>query len=251
MRTNNKNSKVDFAGRLLVLSLVTIVFFAFNLKIKKAERTPMVEVKQTTIIESNRNMLSMTDTIPAMSYKGKKVTGMMVKSSSGMVEVKYDDGSTEYITKKEAKKRGFVLPPPPPKAPRPGKALKPHNPPKSFDGDDLNPNETFPERVFTKVEKEAEFPGGPNKWTSYIQRILTEKVRDFGDEDYGTCVVKFIVDKNGKVSDVEATTMKNTHLAQTAVEAIRKGPKWIPAMQNGQKVNAYRIIPITLKNSGR
>ncbi len=233
------------------MSLATMIFFAFNLKIKIAERTPMVEVKQTTIIEDHGNMLSITDTIPDVSYNGKKVTGMMVKSSSGMVEVKYDDGSTESITKKEAKKRGFVLPPPPPKAPRPGKAPKPPTPPKSFDGDDLNSNETFPERIFTEVDQRAEFPGGPRKWAQYLQEVLTQNVRDFSDKDYGTCIVKFIVDTKGNVSEVTATTMQGTLLAATAVKAIQRGPKWLPAEQNGQKVKAYRLQPITLKNSGR
>jgi protein TonB len=31
------------------------------------------------------------------------------------------------------------------------------------------------------------------------------------------------------------------------VNAIRKGPKWIPAIQNGMQVNAYRQQPITFK----
>lgn len=105
-----------------------------------------------------------------------------------------------------------------------------------------------PEKVFTKVEHPATFPGGASKWAQYIQKAIMENISDFGDEDYGTCIVKFIVDENGKVSDVEATTMKGTHLAQTAVNAIRRGPNWVPATQNGHKVNAYRLQPVTLTN---
>jgi protein TonB len=71
---------------------------------------------------------------------------------------------------------------------------------------------------------------------------------EFTESDYGTCVVRFIVDKTGTVSDVQATTMKGTKLAEIAVNAIRKGPKWIPAQQNGRYVNAYRIQPVTLQN---
>ena len=97
------------------------------------------------------------------------------------------------------------------------------------------------------VEVEASFPGGIQKWSQYIQRTILNELDEFGDGDYGTCMVKFIVDKTGKVSDVEATTMKGTKLAQVAVNAIRKGPNWIPAEQNGSKVNAYRLQPVTLK----
>jgi outer membrane biosynthesis protein TonB len=105
-----------------------------------------------------------------------------------------------------------------------------------------------PERVFTKVEQPASFPGGVAKWVQYIQKAIMENINDFDDEDYGTCIVKFIVDENGNVSNVEATTMKGTHLARTAVNAIQRGPNWVPATQNGHKVNAYTLQPVTLTN---
>ncbi len=63
----------------------------------------------------------------------------------------------------------------------------------------------------------------------------------------GTCIVKFIVSKDGRVSDVEAITMKGSKLSEVAVNAIRKGPDWIPAQQNGREVNAYRHQPVTFK----
>ncbi len=63
----------------------------------------------------------------------------------------------------------------------------------------------------------------------------------------GQCRVRFIVDKEGNVSDVEAITMKGTKLAEVAVNAIRKGPRWKPAQQNGRFVKAFREQPIQFK----
>jgi protein TonB len=63
----------------------------------------------------------------------------------------------------------------------------------------------------------------------------------------GQCRVRFIVNKEGVVSDVEAITMKGTKLAEVAVNAIRKGPKWKPAQQNGRFVKAFREQPIQFK----
>ncbi|MGN6532161.1 MAG: energy transducer TonB, partial [Ginsengibacter sp.] len=105
-----------------------------------------------------------------------------------------------------------------------------------------------PDKVFTKVEIEAQFPGGAAAWTRYVTRAIQSQIDEFTDADYGTCVVRFIVDKTGQVSDVQATTMKGTKLAEIAVNAIRKGPKWTPAQQNGRYVNAYRLQPVTLQN---
>jgi protein TonB len=41
--------------------------------------------------------------------------------------------------------------------------------------------------------------------------------------------------------------MKGTKLAEICVNAIRKGPKWTPAEQNGRKVKAYRKQPVTFQ----
>ncbi len=105
-----------------------------------------------------------------------------------------------------------------------------------------------PDKIFTKVEIEATFPGGLQAWARYVSRAINSHIDEFSESDYGTCVVRFIVDKTGTVSDVQATTMKGTKLAEVAVNAIRNGPKWVPAQQNGRYVNAYRLQPVTLQN---
>lgn len=113
---------------------------------------------------------------------------------------------------------------------------------------DNSKNDTIPDKVFTKVENEASFPGGQQAWVKYIVTKIQASVDSFTNKDYGTCVVKFIVNTDGTISNVEATTMKDTHLAKTAMNAIKTGPKWIPATQNGQTVAAYRLQPVTLTN---
>ncbi|MEO8568679.1 MAG: energy transducer TonB [Ginsengibacter sp.] len=102
--------------------------------------------------------------------------------------------------------------------------------------------------VFISVEIDAMFRGGAGEWTKYVSKEIQRNNDEFTEADFGTCVVKFIVDKTGKVSHVEATTMKGSKLAEIATNAIRKGPDWIPAQQNGMYVNAYRIQPVTLNN---
>jgi periplasmic protein TonB len=102
------------------------------------------------------------------------------------------------------------------------------------------------DKIFTKVEIEASFPGGEGAWTRYVTKEIQKNIDELTEAgESGTCRVKFIVDKNGNVSNVEATTMKGTKLAEVAVNAIRRGPKWVPAQQNGRYVNAYREQPIT------
>lgn len=104
------------------------------------------------------------------------------------------------------------------------------------------------DKIFTKVEIEASFPGGPDKWLAYVKNAISSHLDEFTESDYGTCIVKFVVDKTGKVSNVEATTMKGSKLAEIATNIIRKGPNWVPAQQNGKYVNAIRLQPVTLQN---
>ena len=104
--------------------------------------------------------------------------------------------------------------------------------------------------IFTKVDQEAEFRGGPNRWAKHIQDILNQRIRDFADRDFGVCRVKFIVDIDGKVSDISVLAMKGTKLADAVAYAIGRGPKWVPAMNEGVKVKAYREITVTMRNPG-
>ncbi len=102
------------------------------------------------------------------------------------------------------------------------------------------------DKVFTKVEIEASFPGGDGGWARYVKKAIESNIDDLTEAgESGTVRIRFIVSKDGTVSDVEALTMKSSKLAEIAKNAIRKGPKWTPAQQNGRHVNAYREQPVT------
>jgi protein TonB len=114
------------------------------------------------------------------------------------------------------------------------------------------------DKVFQKVEIDAEFPGGVAGWTRYVTREIERNIDELQDDGRsGTVVVLFIVDKEGAVSDVRALPCgeagvarclpPNSKLAEIAVNAIRKGPKWKPAVQNGRNVKAYRRQPVTFQ----
>jgi len=125
-------------------------------------------------------------------------------------------------------------------------------PPEAVTGSQIiagvNTKKENPDSTFVRVEIEATFPGGAAAWNKYVSKAIMKELDEFTNTDYGTCTVQFIVDKNGNVSDVQALNMKGTKLAEIAVNAIHKGPKWNAAIQNGRKVKAYRRQPVTLIN---
>ena len=103
------------------------------------------------------------------------------------------------------------------------------------------------DKIFTKVENEAEFPGGNAAWTRYLQKSLD----GFNPAENGAppgkyqVIVRFIVSKDGSISDVQAETSHGYGMEEQAIKCIKKGPNWKPALQNGRNVNAYRRQPVT------
>jgi len=96
-------------------------------------------------------------------------------------------------------------------------------------------------KVYETVEIESYYPGGMESW----KRFLIKNFRAT-DEVSGTVIVKFIVDKEGNVSDVEAISGPD-ELKAEAVRVIKKSGKWTPAIQNGRKVNSYKRQPIVVR----
>ncbi len=108
-------------------------------------------------------------------------------------------------------------------------------------------NLTHSDSVFSRLEIEAEPSGGSKAWNQYIMtRLQNNADKIIKSGEYGTCIVKFMVSKDGNIKEAEATTMKGTALAEVAVSIIKNGPKWHPALLYGRAVNAYRLQPITL-----
>ena len=102
-------------------------------------------------------------------------------------------------------------------------------------------------KVFEKVEIDASFPGGERAWANYLRKNLDANVPVDNGAPAGTytVIVRFIVDKQGNISDVRPMTKHGYGMEDEAVKIIKKGPAWEPAVQNGRKVNAYRSQPIT------
>jgi protein TonB len=103
--------------------------------------------------------------------------------------------------------------------------------------------------IFTKVEIESCFIGGPAAWNRFLNKNLRYPRDARNDNIEGTVIVQFIVDREGKVSDIRAISGPETGgLREEAVRLIdisRGG--WVPAIQNGRQVQSYKRVPIMFK----
>lgn len=102
-------------------------------------------------------------------------------------------------------------------------------------------------KVFNKLEQEATFPGGTSAWSKYLRENLNANMPV--DEGWSagtfTIIVRFVVSKDGSISDVVSENYKGSKTAQMCVDFIKNGPKWLPGRQNNRIVNSYKKQPIT------
>lgn len=103
--------------------------------------------------------------------------------------------------------------------------------------------------IFTKVEIDASYPGGPGAWRNYLERNLRPDVATENGAAPGTytVLVQFVVDKEGNVSDIRPLSSVGFGMEAEAVRVLKKSGKWKPAFQNGREVKAYRKQPITFQ----
>jgi len=104
-------------------------------------------------------------------------------------------------------------------------------------------------KVFEKVEIEPSFPGGNDAWRKFLERNVNPTIPVQNGANVGKypVYVQFIVDRDGNISNIRALTNHGFGMEQEAIRVIKAGPSWVPAMQNGHKVSAYKKQTITFE----
>lgn len=100
--------------------------------------------------------------------------------------------------------------------------------------------------VYDSVDQSADYPGGLNG----VRKYISDNVDSSGMEGEGqlTVKLKFIVERDGTVSDVKATQKSgNADFDSEAIRVVKKLKKWTPAKKNGENVRSYYSIPITMQ----
>lgn len=101
--------------------------------------------------------------------------------------------------------------------------------------------------VFEAVDIEASYPGGVDAWRRFLEQNLNGSVAAYNSAPGGTytVVIQFVVDKEGRLSDIKALTSHGYGMEAEVIRLLRKSPRWNPASQNGRMVKAYRKQPVT------
>ena len=106
--------------------------------------------------------------------------------------------------------------------------------------------------IFVKTEVDAQFPGGEKAWREYLTNNfkVTEVAKQMPRKEFTykeTVIVKFVIKADGTLTAIKAENEVSIALKNEAIRLILESPTWIPAMQNGKKVNIYHRQPISIE----
>lgn len=116
--------------------------------------------------------------------------------------------------------------------------------------------DTLPTIIDSKYENElivCEFEDfeasiNPTIWkkylTSRLQRIF-DSVSDRIPAGKYVALVEFVVEADGRITEVKAIKDPGFDLARFAEEVIRKSPRWTPSVRRGRNVRSRHTQPIT------
>jgi len=99
------------------------------------------------------------------------------------------------------------------------------------------------DKIFQIVEQQPEFPGGEKELMKYLSSIKYPEIARENDIE-GSVYIRFVIERDGRVSNVEVAKGSDKILNEAALEHVRKMPSWKPGKQNGKEVRVQYIVPI-------
>jgi protein TonB len=96
------------------------------------------------------------------------------------------------------------------------------------------------------IEVKADFPGGVDKFRSFVMKNYQVPEEDLN----GKVFVTFVVEKDGSLSDIKVIRDIGYGTGNEAIRVIKSCKvKWNPGEQNGKKVRMLFSMPITIQSA--
>ena len=101
--------------------------------------------------------------------------------------------------------------------------------------------------VYDVVEVMPQFPGGQIAMLKYIMENIKYPKQIMEEGIQGRVTVSFIVEKDGRVSNVRLLRSVQSALDKEAIRVVKSMPKWTPGKQNGKPVRVRFNLPVMFK----
>jgi len=116
------------------------------------------------------------------------------------------------------------------------------------------------ESIFKVVEDMPRFPGCEEKSSkdersrcaqdemfAFIGKEMKYPAEARGNGVEGTVIVRFVVEKNGDISNVDLLRDPGAGCGAEAVRVVKAMPKWVPGKQRGKPVKVQYTLPVKFK----
>lgn len=103
------------------------------------------------------------------------------------------------------------------------------------------------EQVFTVVEEMPEYPGGMSEFMKFIAKNIKYPADALQGKVEGRVIARFVVCKDGSISDIEIMRSVSPSLDAEAVRVLKLMPKWKPGRQRGKAVPVKFTVPVTFR----
>ncbi|MEO5911338.1 MAG: energy transducer TonB, partial [Pelobium sp.] len=100
-----------------------------------------------------------------------------------------------------------------------------------------------------EVDVLPEYPGGINNARRYVGEHVEYPAEAIENEIEGTIIVTFIIEQDGRISDIKIDKGLGYGLDEEVMKVIKRMPKWIPAKLNGKYVRYRMRLPVSFKLS--
>jgi TonB family protein len=97
------------------------------------------------------------------------------------------------------------------------------------------------------VEKMPQYPGGDLALRRFIAQTVRYPVDAQRQRAQGKVFVTFVINKNGDVEQARVARGVHPSIDAEALRVVRAMKKWIPGMQDGEKVDVSYTVPINFR----
>jgi TonB family protein len=109
--------------------------------------------------------------------------------------------------------------------------------------------DTIKERIFAHVERQPQFPGGLQAFGVFLGNNIKYPTDDAKNKVQGRVICKFVVERDGSVSNIEVLSTTTEAMGKEAVRVLSLSPKWTPGYQDGRLVRVYYTVPINFSTN--
>ena len=108
----------------------------------------------------------------------------------------------------------------------------------------INKNNESSDEIFTSADTFPQYKGGDEAMVKFIRDHVKYPTYEKEADIQGKVLVRFIVDKTGRVCNVEVLKKVSPGIDKEAIRLVESLDDFTPGIRNGEKVCTYNNIPI-------